>query len=96
MVMTMSSSAIRSSIVNSPSSLVISVRRSSPYLLGDLVQLVLDDASCALGFDARMPRSSLIERAHFLELRLELLDLEAGELGEAHVEDRLGLPLARA
>src|SRR5450759_1823443 len=32
MVMTMSSSAIRSSIVNSPSSLVISDLRSSPYL----------------------------------------------------------------
>ena len=34
-------------------------------------------------------------RAHFLQLRLELVDLEPGELGEAHVEDRLGLPLAQ-
>src|ERR1019366_6487946 len=35
----------------------------------------------------------LDERLHFLELLLELLDLEAGELREAHVEDRLGLLL---
>ena len=47
MVMTMSSSAIRSSIVNSPSSLVISERRSSPNLLGDLLQLVADDLHAA-------------------------------------------------
>ena len=34
-------------------------------------------------------------RPDLLELGLQLLDLEAGELGEAHVEDRLGLLLAQ-
>ena len=46
------------------------------------------------GRDARIVPHLLDERADFLELRLELLDLEAGELGEAHVENRLGLTLA--
>ena len=93
MVTTISSSAIRSSIVNSPSSLVISVRRSSPYFLAIVGELVLEHlhAACPSTRGARC--SSLIERADFLQLLLQLLDLEAGELGEAHVEDRLGLPL---
>ena len=95
MVTTISSSAIRSSIVNSPSSLVISVRRSSPYFLAISCSSSLSSFMRS-SFDASSARSSLIERADFLELLLELLDLEAGELGEAHVEDRLGLPLARA
>ena len=38
----------------------------------------------------------LLDRgAHLLQLGLQLLDLEAGELGEPHVEDRLGLPLGQ-
>ena len=94
MVTTMSSSAIRSSIVNSPSSLVISVRRSSPYLAATFSSSLADDRHAAR--TRRENRAHLLdERAHFLQLRLELLDLEAGELGEAHVEDRLGLPLAQ-
>ena len=48
---------------------------------------------------ARLGREDVLhlldERAHFLELCLELLDLQTRELGEAHVEDRLGLPLAQ-
>ena len=34
--------------------------------------------------------------ADLAQLGLELLDFEAGELGEPHVEDRVGLLLARA
>ena len=49
-----------------------------------------------LGLDARMPFSSLIVAAHLLELGLQLLDLEPGELGEPHVEDRVALLLAEA
>ena len=85
---------MRSSIVNSPSSLVISVRRSSPYFLATSCELVLEERSCASRFESSSDRRSLIVGADFLQLFLELLDLEAGELGEAHVEDRLGLPLA--
>ena len=33
------------------------------------------------------------QRAHFSQLRFQLVDLETGQLGEAHVENRLGLPL---
>ena len=95
MVTTISSSAIRSSIVNSPSSLVISVRRSSPYFLAIVLQLVLEQRHALLASTPSSARSSLMMRADFLELLLQLLDLEAGELGEAHVEDRLGLPLGQ-
>jgi hypothetical protein len=92
MVTTISSSAIRSSIVNSPSSLVISVRRSSPYLFDERHELVLHDLHPALA--RAQDRAQLLDLgAYFRELRLELLDLEAGELREAHVEDRFGLPL---
>ena len=79
MVTTMSSSAIRSSIVNSPSSLVISVRRSSPNFSAIFGSSSLMSAM-RFGFDSSSARRSLIVRAHFLELLLELLDLEAGEL----------------
>ena len=88
----MSSSAIRSSIVNSPWSLVISVRRSSPYVVGDLLQLVLHELH-ALRLRLEQRAQVLDERADFLELGLELLDLEARQLREPHVEDRLGLTL---
>ena len=40
--------------------------------------------------------SSLIVRPDLLQLGLELLDLEAGELGQPHVEDRVALLLAEA
>ena len=92
MVTTISSSAIRSSIVNSPSSLVISVRRSSPNFLAIVAELVLEDLH-ALVLRLEERAQVLDHRADFLQLLLELLDLEAGELGEAHVEDRLGLAL---
>ena len=39
--------------------------------------------------------SSLIVRPDLLELGLQLLDLEAGELGQPHVEDGVGLLLAQ-
>ena len=64
MVTTMSSSAIRSSIVNSPSSLVISVRRSSPYVSDDLLQLVLHELHAL--------RLRLEQRAQVLDRRRAL------------------------
>ena len=36
------------------------------------------------------------ERAHLGQLLFELLALEAGELGEAHVENRFGLTFAQS
>ena len=43
------------------------------------------------GLEARMEFNSLISACTSLQLFFQLLDLEAGELREAHVEDRLGL-----
>ena len=80
--------------MNSPSSLVISDRRSSPYLAAMASELRLEQRHAPL-LGAEQSAHVGDERLHFLELRLELLDLQAGELGEAHVEDRLGLPLAQ-
>ena len=45
--------------------------------------------------EARIERSSLISARTSLSSCFQLLDLEAGELREAHVEDRLGLPLGQ-
>jgi hypothetical protein len=43
--------------------------------------------------DASMRLEFLDLPAHLGQLLLQLLDLEPGELGEAHVEHRFGLPL---
>ena len=93
--MTMSSSAIRSSTVNSPWSATISVRRSSPNCstTSAISSLRMVIRLGARGEDAL----ELLDRgADLLQLGLQLLDLEAGELGEAHVEDRVALLLAQA
>ena len=63
-------------------------------LRGHVLQLLGEDLHPPL-LRAEDRAQLLDERAHFLQLLLQLLDLEPGELGEAHVEDRLGLPLAQ-
>src|SRR5690606_20217751 len=62
---------------------------------GHLAELVLDDLEADL-----LALEDLLElgdeAADLGELLLELLDLEPGQPGEAHLEDRLGLPLGEA
>ena len=62
--------------------------------LGDLLHLLLQDAHPArLGGQNSL--QVLDGGLHLLELGLQLLDLEAGELRQPHVEDGLGLLLAQ-
>ena len=63
-------------------------------LLHHLAHLLLEDRHpLRLG---REDALQLLDRGpDFLELGLQLLDLEAGELGQPHVEDRVGLLLAQ-
>jgi hypothetical protein len=85
-----SSSATRSIGSISPSSSMISVRRSSPYSLADALELVADDRHEQRGVgEDRLEVGD--EDAELLELGLDLVALEAGEPLQAHVEDRLGL-----
>ena len=92
--MTMSSSAIRSSTVNSPWSLRISVRRSSPNCSTTSLISCLRMA-IRLGFDARMLLSSLIVARTSLSSASSFSISRPGELGQPHVEDRVGLLLAQ-
>ena len=74
----------------SPSAAAISVRRSSPYLLDDLRELVLDDPE-----DLRLVGEDRAEALDQLDelgvLLLDLAGLERGQALQAHVQDRLGL-----
>jgi hypothetical protein len=76
MVMTMSSSAIRSSIENSPWSRMISVRRSSPKVAAMSSHLCHQDAGALLarGEDALAARRS---SPHLGELGLELVSISS-------------------
>src|SRR5436305_1035349 len=93
MVITISSSAIRS---DRELALVARDLRAAlvAVFLRDLLELALEERHPLLT-RAEQRAEILDDGADLLELRLQLVDLEAGELGEAHVEDRLGLPLAQ-
>ena len=78
---------------DSPS--MISVRRSSPYLLADRLQLVDDDLHQQPL--AREDRAQPLDRLQQLgELVENLLPLQAGQALQLHVEDRLRLDLRQA
>ena len=92
MVMTMSSSAMRSSIENSPSADRISVRRCVAVLGLELQHLALNE----IEHPPLAGQDRLVLGDHHLQLGVLLLDLvalEAGEARQPHVEDRLGLHL---
>ena len=78
---------------DSPS--MISVRRSSPYLLADRLQLVDDDLhqQPLAGEDGAQPLDRLQQLGELVE---NLLPLQAGQALELHVEDRLRLDLRQA
>jgi hypothetical protein len=60
--------------------------------LGDFLELLAHDLH-APRLRSQDLTQLLNERAHFLELGLELVDLQARQLRQAHVQNRLGLPL---
>ena len=60
--------------------------------LGDFHQLSLQDRHPPLAAAKDVAQFG-DQRLHFRQLLLELVDFEAGQLGEAHVEDRFGLAL---
>ena len=92
----MSSSWIRSATSISPSRVVSSVRRSSANLSPDGGDLRLDDVhqQALVGQDAAV--SSAMVLFQLLVFLHELLPLQAGEAGQAHVQDGLGLLVGEA
>ncbi len=88
----MSSSAIMSSTVNSPWSREDLGAALVAEVLGDLAHLVLEDPHPLL--PARQDALQFLDRGpHLSQLGFQLLDLEAGELREPHVEDGVRLLL---
>ena len=71
------------------------MRRSSPKVLRDLLHLLLEDGH-PLGLGGQDALQLLDRGAHLLQLGLQLLDLEPGELGQPHVENGVALLLAEA
>ena len=71
------------------------MRRSSPKVWATLVHLVLQNRH-----PLRLRRQNALQlldgSPHLLQLGVQLLDLEAGELGQTHVEDGVALLLAEA
>ena len=74
---------------------MISVRRSSPYVLADRLQLVDDDLhqQPLAGQDGAQALDRLQQLGQLVE---DLLPLEAGQPLQLHVEDRLRLDLRQA
>jgi hypothetical protein len=93
-VIAMSSSAIRSSMRNSPSSARISVRRGSLYFFLHRAQLVDDDLHHQ-PVAGENRHQALDQLQQLGELGEDLFPLEAGQPLELHVEDRLGLICVR-
>ena len=95
MEMTISSTAIMSSMSISSSEGRISVRRSSPYICLDLEQLLFDHLvdQGLVGQQALQIGDALQQVAVLL---LDLVALERGEVAQAQVDDGLGLLVAEA
>ena len=93
-VMTQPSLGITSSIRNSPAAAMISVRRGEAYFAFISRSSFLISAR-SFASDSRMPLQLLDQLQELEVLGLDLAALQAGQLVEAQLQDRVGLPLRK-